>query len=139
MCFESSPDQIGNQETWALGLACGPGQVQSLSGPQFLLQITKGPGLGTEGPSISDFRVVRGWNFPYRCLAWAKVAQRVEDTPIIDSVTQKPETLCGPLLLPIPSPGFLCSKYLQLITTSCPPARLSHVGSLTPGFPASAC
>lgn len=54
-------------EPGALGSGPGlrTGQVQSRSGPQFLLQIMKGPGFGTEGPSSSDSRVGSGLGFPF--------------------------------------------------------------------------
>ena len=61
--LESSPSQPGSQETWVLGLACGTGQAQSCSVPQFLLQTTQGSGFNTKGPSISDLCVASklGW------------------------------------------------------------------------------
>ena len=133
MCLESSPSQPGSQETWVLGLACcGTGQVQSHSVPQFLLQTTQAPGLDTKVPFISDLCVAlkldtrpRGPKVDYR-LEFSSLAPRPGQGHTASrghshccTVTQKRKTLCGPLLSPIPSPGILCSKYLQLVTMSC--------------------
>ena len=130
--LESSPSQPGSQETWVLGLACGTGQAQSCSVPQFLLQTTQGSGFNTKGPSISDLCVASKLGTRHRDpkvdygLEFSSLAPRPGQGHTASgghthhcTVTQKCKTLCGPLLPPIPSPGILCSKYWQLVTTSC--------------------
>lgn len=137
--LESSPSpQPRSQETWVLGLACGTGQAQSRSMPQFLLQTTQGSGFNTKGPSISD---VRGFKHGHQTqgsqgglwarifLTWhldqAKVTQQAEDTLIIVLMTQKCKTLCGPLPS-CPSPAL---SSLQQILAACYPSCSYRPGS----------
>ena len=116
--------------SWAW-LAMGLGR-HTRSVPQFLLHTIQDPGFNTKGPSISDLCVASKLGTRHR---GPKVDYGLEFSTLVPrpgqghtasgghthhcTATQKRKTLCGPLLPPIPSPGILCSEYLQLVTTPC--------------------